>query len=335
MISSVRPAPVVGGCTADTKECDFEKWGGDNVRPECCTAHLVELTFFIADLLERHGITYWLDYGTLLGAVRGGELIPWDADADLSVMVDDLERILALEPEVAVAGHRLQLRDRFVRVSYSAVNEVHLDLFLWAREGDRMQPVRDFDEWPGNAGRSSFPSAYLDEPERLALHGRELPAPSPVDRFLVEHRYGPDYLTPRRQPWFQVYPNLSEEELTPGARELVDRIATADGRLLELLHRPGRSRAAWLWSVSGLPLRPDGGRVEALRSGREARPSPALDHLYGSMALLEQSIDELEHPRKSLVARRLGRRAVRAAAFGAAWILRRPHHAGFPFGIES
>ena len=44
-----------------------------------------ELLFDISDLLNREGIPWHLEGGTLLGLVRDGELLPWDHDLDISV----------------------------------------------------------------------------------------------------------------------------------------------------------------------------------------------------------------------------------------------------------
>jgi len=40
----------------------------------------------IRSMLDENGIVYWLDYGTLLGAVRGGKMIEWDYDIDLGTL---------------------------------------------------------------------------------------------------------------------------------------------------------------------------------------------------------------------------------------------------------
>lgn len=53
----------------------------------------------VKEILDRFGVKYWLDSGTLLGAVRGGKIIEWDHDIDLGMMEDSWKKIAPALPE--------------------------------------------------------------------------------------------------------------------------------------------------------------------------------------------------------------------------------------------
>jgi lipopolysaccharide cholinephosphotransferase len=72
---------------------------GDTPLRNCQLVMLRLLKVFDAVCAEA-GLRYWLDGGTLLGAVRHGGFIPWDDDVDVKMPIDDYRRFLELAPEI-------------------------------------------------------------------------------------------------------------------------------------------------------------------------------------------------------------------------------------------
>ena len=59
-------------------------------------------------ICRKYAIPYWLDGGSLLGAVRHGGFIPWDDDIDLGMRLEDLKRFIQVAP--AELGENLFLQ---------------------------------------------------------------------------------------------------------------------------------------------------------------------------------------------------------------------------------
>ena len=73
-------------------------------------AQLKQLTILeeIDRICRKHNISYWLDGGSLLGAVRHGGFIPWDDDIDIAMPLDDARRFAEVAPKELREGLRLQ-----------------------------------------------------------------------------------------------------------------------------------------------------------------------------------------------------------------------------------
>ena len=66
-------------------------------------------------ICRKHEIPYWLDGGSLLGAVRHGGFIPWDDDIDLGMRLEDLKRFIQVAPAELGENLFLQTPESFLQ----------------------------------------------------------------------------------------------------------------------------------------------------------------------------------------------------------------------------
>lgn len=90
---------------------DLSKYNQEGSTLRKAQMRMLEILKIVDSIFSKHHIDYYLDGGTLLGAVRHGGFIPWDDDIDISVRREDFSRIKrVLQKELP---NNLVFQDRF------------------------------------------------------------------------------------------------------------------------------------------------------------------------------------------------------------------------------
>ena len=78
----------------------------------------LEVLHQIDIICKRHNISYWADYGTLLGAVRHKGYIPWDDDIDIGMLRADYMRFISYAKTELPEGYDI----RYLRCAENSTN---------------------------------------------------------------------------------------------------------------------------------------------------------------------------------------------------------------------
>lgn len=78
-------------------------------------------------ICKKHNITYYLEGGSLLGAVRHKGFLPWDDDIDLSITRDNFQKLLSVIDEELPDNRELFCYERFPNYLRDTVKYTNLD----------------------------------------------------------------------------------------------------------------------------------------------------------------------------------------------------------------
>lgn len=142
--------------------------------------------------LEKHGVRFWLNGGTLLGAVRDKRFIPWDKDVDLGVWMQDTPRINAAVNELRGEGWWVTIdrpgQGNLIRVQ---IHGCPVDLFRYTIEGGHA-----INRYGGLC--EVVPKHFLERLDPIEFYDARFNTPIDPERYL-RLQYGPGWRIPRRE----------------------------------------------------------------------------------------------------------------------------------------
>ncbi len=162
----------------------------------------LKLLHTVTSELEKSGVNYWLEGGTLLGVIRENRLLPWDNDMDISMYITDRWKLLRIAIKLFFKGYRISTRFynrnmepfkkgelRMIKVrnyeKFLKKGEVMLDIFL-KRKVDN--------EYFWTVGikspvLKSSPAKYYDELSKIKFDRKDYLIPKDYEDYLT-YRYG-------------------------------------------------------------------------------------------------------------------------------------------------
>jgi glycerophosphoryl diester phosphodiesterase/phosphorylcholine metabolism protein LicD len=124
----------------------------------------IEVMEEIRRVCDKHGLRFFADWGSLLGAVRHRGFIPWDDDLDIGMLREDYQRFLEIAPEELQAPFEL-------KSLYNDPTHDNVKCRVITGRSMNFEPeyLARFHDCPYVVGVDIFPIDYITrDPEKLA-----------------------------------------------------------------------------------------------------------------------------------------------------------------------
>jgi len=173
--------------------------------------HIVKMFPCMIEVLDRHGVSWFMDEGSLLGALRNKGIIPGDSDADIGVFAHEKEKINLVWRDWErvcnfYVAHRDQALGWFDPITLYTTRRVFMRIFSSYWGPTWYIDVRDYDM---DENRIIYDKDFVDLDDSYFLPVEDIlpTVPCPFSGvvaqcpkntlFVVEELYGPDWRVPK------------------------------------------------------------------------------------------------------------------------------------------
>ena len=82
----------------------------------------------VKTVFDNHGVVFWLNYGTLLGAIQQGKFFDWDIDIDISSWYKDIKVLEEIARTLKHLHYKVDLTHDTLRIDKDGI---HIDVYIY------------------------------------------------------------------------------------------------------------------------------------------------------------------------------------------------------------
>lgn len=135
---------------------------------------LLQILNHFGEICSKNGLKYFLSNGTLLGAVKYGEMIPWDDDIDILMLREDYEKLISLS-DIDNQRYRFICHERYPdwRMPYAKLTDTATVLkegnFNFGLKIGLSVDIFPIDKWHPNKAVATCQAFYTEILKRLLV----------------------------------------------------------------------------------------------------------------------------------------------------------------------
>lgn len=193
---------------------NFMKKIKENYNKEIFKRKAPNILLLLIDVLEENEIDYWIEYGTLLGAIREKKIIEHDYDIDIGVLESKIDKV-KLEKVLKKSGFKkiseISLNGKVTENKYKYKKlKIGIDFYFFYDEENKIKGY-----YYGNLQNLTYTETLKKlnglvayecifkkfNIGRYEIYGKEIKIPQNYNEHLIEY-YGENYMIPDKE-WLQ------------------------------------------------------------------------------------------------------------------------------------
>ena len=182
-------------------------WNDDCLLSAQNLKNLRKAVFAVAEIYQQYNQTYWLDFGTLLGAYRSGDILPHDGDADISRLIPQEYSSQKEYQFMETVSREIQAKIGGIvhKQRYLFYKGVYVDLCRWELDGSgniyrHIAGQPQYTQIRRHIPTEDYQLSWYVPVVDIEFAGKRIAAPRNTTAVLIRH-YGNNFRTPVPFKW--------------------------------------------------------------------------------------------------------------------------------------